>query len=132
MCFEDDFCIDRLAPPKLLSRDSRDCSLMNTTLPDIDICISMSFLNNEQQKFLRLILEWGNRRKILRRWWRGWRKRMNASINMKRIEELVFWTTNESWEQFIIQRRNTNYEVFLGQHCIKPVGCHYVRGQGKP
>ena len=32
MCFEDDFCIDRLAPPKLLSRDSRECSLKRRAL----------------------------------------------------------------------------------------------------
>ena len=57
---------------------------------------------------------------------------MNTSINMKRIKELVFWTTNESWEEFIIKCWNTNYEIFLGQHCIKVVGCHHVRRHGKP
>ena len=58
--------------------------------------------------------------------------RMNTTIDVKRIKELVFRTTNESRKQFIIDSGNTHDEVFLGQNCVKIIRRHHVRSHREP
>ena len=51
---------------------------------------------------------------------------------MERVEELVVWTADEAREEFIVDGGDTHYEVFLGQNCVKIIGRHHGRSDGKP
>ena len=58
--------------------------------------------------------------------------RMNASINMEWIKELVFRTADEAGEQFVIDSWNTDNEIFLGQDCVKIIRLHHIGSHWKP
>ena len=51
---------------------------------------------------------------------------------MERVEELVVRTADEARKEFIVDGGNTDYEVFLGQNCVKIIGRHHSRSDGKP
>ena len=51
---------------------------------------------------------------------------------MERVEELVVRTADEARKEFIVDGGNTDYEVFLGQNCVKIIGRHHGGSDGKP
>lgn len=71
------------------------------------------------------ILWWGRRR-----WWWWWR--VNAAVDVERIEELVVRAADEAGEEFVVDCRHADYEVLLGQDCVKIIRSHHVRGDREP
>ena len=51
---------------------------------------------------------------------------------MERVEELVVGAADEAREEFVVDGGNTDDEVFLGQNCVKIIGRHHGRSDGKP
>ena len=51
---------------------------------------------------------------------------------MERVEELVVGAADEAGEEFVVDCGHTDYEVFLGQNCVKIIGCNHGRSDGEP
>ena len=56
----------------------------------------------------------------------------DTAIKMKRIKELVVWTTDKPWEQLPIGSGDTHYEILPGHDSIKTVSKHHIGSDREP